>query len=50
MDASNREDGSKPVKQAIEIAINLGLIFIILAWGLMILKISLRFYKKMPVR
>ncbi|MCD6271413.1 MAG: AI-2E family transporter [Deltaproteobacteria bacterium] len=37
MDASNREDGSKPVKQAIEIAINLGLIFIILAWGLMIL-------------
>ena len=38
MDASNREAGSKPVKQAIEIAINLGLIFVILAWGLMILR------------
>ena len=38
MDVSKRQDSSKTVKQAIEVAINLGLIFIVLAWSLMILK------------
>ncbi|RLA51785.1 MAG: AI-2E family transporter [Gammaproteobacteria bacterium] len=38
MDASNHQNGRAPVKQAVEIAINLGLIFIVLAWGLLILR------------
>ena len=37
MDELMRKNDNSPVKQAIEIAINLGLIFIILAWAIMIL-------------
>ncbi|RLA39671.1 MAG: AI-2E family transporter [Gammaproteobacteria bacterium] len=38
MDSSDRQGSNTPVKQAVEIAVSLGLIIIILAWALMILK------------
>ena len=38
MEASNGRDSTNSVKKAIEIAVTLGLIFLVLAWGFMILK------------
>ncbi|MEZ0123490.1 MAG: AI-2E family transporter [Candidatus Reddybacter sp.] len=38
MDSPDRQGSNTPVKQAVEIAVSLGLIIIILAWALMILK------------